>query len=96
MTKEEYERKFVANTKYSGFGMDTTIHMPCPFCAEPEWRVCKILEVEADNQKEAVCKHCGRGSKVIFNKDSGGFSFEIVQTCGDDAPDYIQPPMRRV
>ena len=31
----QYTIRFHANLRYSGFGLDTTLHMPCPFCALP-------------------------------------------------------------
>ncbi len=42
-----------------------------------------------------VCKHCGRGIKVIFTELSGGKQFEFVQTCGGPPPEWVLP-MRRV
>jgi rRNA maturation protein Nop10 len=95
MRKSEYESKFALNQRISGFGMDTTMHMPCPFCAEPEWMVFKILEQEEISSKEHVCAECGRGAKMIYRHEGSSISFEVVQTCGDDAPGYL-PPMRRV
>lgn len=98
MTKEDYDKKFVSNTKYSGNGLSTTIHMPCPFCAEPDFRVFRIVDTEKANQDEAVCKSCGRGCKMLYERTDGlggGVSFEMVQTRGDDPPEYL-PPMRRV
>jgi hypothetical protein len=33
---------------------------------------------------------------AIFKDDYGGVSFEVVQTGGDDPPDYLVPKMRRI
>lgn len=95
MTKQEYEAKFAANQKITGYGVDVAMHMPCPACAEPDFVVYKILEIEEIMSKERVCTHCGVGMRAIFSHDNGGVSFEIVQTQGPDLPDYL-PPIRRV
>ena len=95
MTKQEYEAKFHANQKVTGFGLEVTMHMPCPACAEPDFVSYKILEMKKVLTESVICKHCGFGSKAIFNHDNGGVSFEFVQTAGGDLPDYL-PPMRRV
>ena len=34
--------------------------------------------------------------RAIFKDDYGGVSFEVVQTGGDDPPDYFVPKMRRI
>jgi len=95
MDKEAYEKKFAENQKITGYGMDVTIHMPCPFCAAAEWMVFKILEQEEVSSREHVCSACSRGAKMIYKHKEEGISFEVVQTRGDDGPDFL-PPMRRV
>lgn len=95
MTKEEYEKKFADNQKFSGRGVETTIHMPCPFCAEPDFMIYRVIEVNDFLAHEAVCKHCGRGMKGIVEKGESGVNVEFVQTCGDPAPDFL-PPIRRL
>jgi len=92
----EFEAKFQANTKYSGFGMATTLHVPCAFCAEPDFMVYKILEVDEAVKKGAVCKSCLRGLKAIFHVDTpGNKQFEMVQFCGPEAPRFLTP-IRRI
>lgn len=95
MNKQEYEAKFHANEKITGYGMEVTMHMPCPFCAEADFMVFRIVDTEEAHKKGAICKHCGRGAKAIFKHPVGGIEFEFVQTVGDPIPDYL-PPMRRV
>lgn len=95
-SKEAYEAKFHANTKVTGYGiLGVTTHMPCPACAEPEWCVTLVIDVEEAMQKEYVCKACGRGFKAIVDRQGGSVRFEYVQTCGPDLPPYM-PHMRRV
>lgn len=94
MTKQEYDKRFAENQQVSGFGLDTTVHMPCPFCAAPGWMITKVLEMEEVSSKEHVCSECGRGAKMIYTRKGGGVSFEVVQTQGPDCPDFL-PPMRR-
>ena len=95
MTKEEYEAKFHANTKITGFGIDVTITMPCPFCAAPDWLCYRIIDTKQAMSQGAVCRECGRGARAEIQRDYGGLKFEMVQTAGEPAPDYL-PPMRRV
>lgn len=96
MTKEEYVAKFTANQKMTGHGLGNVhVHMPCPFCAEPDFVVYEVLEVQTKMAEGAVCKHCGRGAKAVFTRTPGGVSFEMVQTVGDEQPDYLIPKMRR-
>jgi hypothetical protein len=96
-TKEEYEQRFAENAHASGFGFENLKqHMPCPFCAAPEWLVVKLLELEARSSEPTICKECGRGAKTIYTHEPGGVTrFEIVQTRGDDAPPWL-PKIRRV
>lgn len=92
---DEYKKKFELNTTYSGQGLDTTIHVPCPYCAEPEFMVYKIVESETALKKGGFCKHCQRGMVTVFHVDTpNNKQFEMVQTVGPDAPDYL-PKIRR-
>lgn len=93
--KAEYEERFALNNKLSGFGVDTTMHMPCPFCAAPDFMVYRIIETHAALREGGTCVECHRGFRGDVTVTSHGTSCEFVQTCGDDAPDYI-PAMRRV
>ena len=95
MTKEEYEAKYHANMKFSGTGFETTCHVPCPFCAEPDFLVHRVIGTEEAYTKGAVCPACGAGFRGIFQHDASGVTMEIVQTCGPDAPDFM-PVIRRV
>jgi hypothetical protein len=94
-TVEEYNTKFRENTRYSGIGLDTVIHTPCPFCAEPDFMSYKFMEVKEATKKGATCKSCGRTSKAVYTAETHDhISFEMVITGGDDPPPYMK--MRRV
>jgi hypothetical protein len=94
-TKAEYLTRFAQNQRVEGFGLDTAVVYPCPFCAAPDWATHKILEMEEVMAQEHRCGECGRAAKMIFKRDASGVQFEFVQTAGDDAPEWL-PPMRRV
>ena len=95
-SKEEYLARFYLNQRIEGFGLETTMVYPCPFCAAPDWAKHKILEMEEVMAREQHCGECGRSSKMIFKRDANGVSFEVVQTGGPDQPDWFEPKMRRV
>lgn len=95
-TRQEYEQKYFHNQRITGFGLGVTLHVPCPFCAEPDFLIYKIIEMESALTSDHVCKHCGRGMKTFIERDKyGGTKMEFVQTCGDDPPDFL-PKMRRI
>ena len=94
-TKEDYDKKYHDNMKITGFGLETGMELPCPFCAAPGFMTYKILHVEEEMKKEHICQACNRGVAAIFTHFNGGKSFEFVQTCGADSEvDYL-PIMRR-
>jgi hypothetical protein len=94
---QEYLERFAANQKIEGFGLGNVhMHMPCPFCAAPDFLVYELLEVERKLEEGAVCNECGRGMKGLVNHFAGGKSLEFVQTCGPNPPDWLQPNMRRM
>jgi len=93
-TLEEFNAKFTENTRYFGSGLETGMSVPCGFCAEPDFMQYKILDVESAMLRGATCKHCGRGIRSIFMHSGNLTRFEIVQTCGDDPPDFL-PKLRR-
>jgi hypothetical protein len=95
-TRAEYDRRFAANQRLEGYGIgNVTQHMPCPFCAAPDFMVHHILDVEEVMSLGATCQECGRSLKAIFTRSEGTVHFELVQTGGDDAPDYL-PVIRRL
>jgi len=93
---EEYLARFAANQHYFGFGLETGLSMPCPFCAAADFLASRILEVEQKLEVGATCRECARSAKAIFTREPGITRFEIVQTGGPDQPDWLLPKMRRV
>lgn len=93
---EELNALTTANVGYEGFGPKTTLVMPCPFCAAPGSLRSRVLHAEEDMGKGGDCQTCGRSWRAEFTRQAGGTAFEIVQTGGDDPPDWFQPKMRRV
>ena len=94
---EEYIKRYYANQRMTSYGLDTTCHVPCPFCAAPDFMVYRIIDVEETINKGATCKECGRSCAmpVTITDDGLGKSFEMVQTAGPDQPDWMTPKMRR-
>ena len=89
---EDYKIKFYGNQKLSGYGLYTTMHVPCPFCAEPDFMVHRILDPEAAYTQGAVCAHCKRGMRGIIRRDVGSVWCSFVQTCGDPPPPWLPAP----
>jgi hypothetical protein len=95
-SREEWEKRFHENQKISGFGLATTMHMPCPFCAAPDFAVYRIIDTEEALVDGAVCKECDRGAAIVFHVNTpSNKQFEMVQTSGPDQPVWLDPPMRR-
>lgn len=89
-TKGDYESKLERHTRYTGFGLDTTAHMPCPFCAEPGFMEWKLIEVSDIIQKGAVCKFCERGMRaLVVPLDGGGSRTTMYQTQGPDPSPWV-------
>lgn len=95
-TREEYEARFFRHAGTEGFGVEgVTQHFPCPFCAAADWYVVKLLEFGQDSP-ELTCEECGRSGRLLFVRDATGASMEMVQTGGDDPPEWLDPPPRRL
>lgn len=92
-----YRAKFKKREHFTGSRFDTFLHIPCPFCGEPDWLIARVHEGEEALTRESVCRHCNRGGKAIFRRPNlGTTEFEIVQTSGPDAPAWLNPKPRRV
>lgn len=94
---EEHEVKFGANMKMTGFGLTgVTQHMPCPFCAEPDFSVYRVIDADVAVASNRTCKSCGRSAKCIVTKNGSSQTVELVQTGGEDLPAWYTNPPRRV
>lgn len=94
---ETYNKLYQERNVISGFGLDTTMSLPCPFCCEAGFLELKPADPKMDDAmtRETICKKCLRGAKTELKRDQSGVRFEVVQTCGVDPASYL-PPMRRV
>jgi hypothetical protein len=93
---EQYNIRFHRNARYSGHGLETHIHMPCPFCAAPDWLAYPVIASQAALEKGATCAACGRSAKGLFKREPGHVEYEIVQTGGDDMPEWLRSAIRRI
>ena len=94
-TPEEYETRYIAATRVSGHGMDTSMHVPCPFCTAPECLIHTVPDTMDAYAKGAVCKVCGRGFRAVITPKGNGTSISFVQTCGVDPPPFIAESIPR-
>jgi hypothetical protein len=93
---QEFEALYLTNHQITGYGLDgVTQHFPCPFCAAPEWYVVPLSDFNQDSPN-LKCDDCGRSAQYQFARADGGAAMEIVQTGGDDPPDFLKPWPRRV
>lgn len=93
-TPEEYARRFHANQKITGNGIEgVRTHVPCPFCAAPDWLVHGLLEVGTAYAAGATCEECGRTARAIYYEGPSSTAIELVQTGGD--PPEPWAPLRR-
>lgn len=93
---DELNARFMQNHSITGFGPAIAISVPCPLCAAAGWAEHKLLEMQEVLSKEHTCKECGRSFKMIFDEQPHSTSFEIVQTAGDDQPEWFPLKIRRV
>lgn len=93
-SKEEYEVRSFQNTYVSGYGLSVKQHFACPFCGAKDWAEARILELVEEMSKPRRCSECGRSAVIEFSSPSpGATSFSILQTGGDDPPEWV--PIRR-
>lgn len=94
---DEYAERFQKSYKIEGFGENVQIHMPCPFCAAPNFIVHGIMETAPALSQGATCCECGRSARAIITEENpDSHQLEIVQTGGPDQDAWMQPPIRRV
>jgi bacterioferritin-associated ferredoxin len=92
----EYLERFERNQVIDGWGLAVRVHLPCPFCAAPDFLVYRMTEVEAAMTHGAMCAACGRSAKALIIRAEGELSLEVVQTSGPDQPVWMVPKMRRL
>jgi transcription elongation factor Elf1 len=93
---ESYSRLYTERSQPSGYGLEVKQHFACPFCAHPDFWVAPLMDVPSVLTQEATCEHCGRSAKTLFENVMGGQHFELVQTGGDDPPEWLVPAPKRI
>lgn len=94
---DDYNKMFMENAKVTGYGIaEVTQHIPCPFCAAPDYFVILVVNAHAELAEEKTCSECGRSGKNLIKRSANSSAFEFVQTGGDDPPEWLEPPPRRV
>ena len=94
---DDFNTRFAAAQHIEGFGMDTTMHVPCAFCAAPDFMIYPLLELQTITSRIHICKACGRAGKFLYQPlPQGGTQMELVQTGGPNPPAWMTPAPRRV
>lgn len=95
---EELNARATANIRIEGYGLEVRTVAACPWCGAPDWATWPVTDFEYKAmQTETTCSECGRSGKIIVtDHGDGSTSAEIVQTGGDDPPDWLAPAPRRV
>lgn len=89
--------RLLYNQEVTGYGAETATHMPCPFCAARDWKIIRITDVDqVEMQRDSACRECGRSAKFVVTRSDTGVTAEMVQTGGDDPPDWFDLKPRRV
>lgn len=92
---ESFNRKFQANTYFEPGGMETVVHLPCPFCGGMDFVTFPLADFEMIVKLESVCRDCERGCRLDIKPIAhNGVRWEFLQTQGEDPPAYL-PEMRR-
>lgn len=92
----EYTARATINCRVEGYGADVVTVVACPFCAAGGfWRL-PIVNVRGPMEKETTCGECHRKARALFKVSRGSIEFEVVQTGGDDPPDWLEAAPRRV
>lgn len=91
---DEYNRRYVANTRIDGHGMGVAQHLACPFCAGPDFMTLRPVDMAMRNNLtlEETCKYCRRSLRAVFVRTGEGSEMRFEQTGGDDPPEWLQPP----
>lgn len=95
-SQEAYNHKFAKHQTVSGSGFSTATHFPCPFCAEPDWKIATIMEVEQVLSQNTVCQGCGRTARYVYQPvPAGGTLMTLVQTGASSPPVWMLFKPRR-
>lgn len=96
---EEFTARYLRNQRVGGFGLDTHMVAPCPFCGAAEWMTWHITgqvggheDMQTAMQQGATCGECGRSGRFVhYPTPAGGTQITLVQTGGPDVPEWMEP-----
>lgn len=89
-TKEAFEKRYHESAHMEGVGiMGLTMHVPCPFCAAPDWMVHTVRGTQAAYHQGAFCSECQRGAHAELDYEAGYTSIRWVQDCGRDPAPWV-------
>ena len=89
-TKEDFESLYHSNTSVSGYGVDITQHLPCPFCAAKGWATWRLaLPVSKVWAEPKKCDACGRTSKLAVTETAFSTSMQLILVDGPDPAPYL-------
>lgn len=98
-TLEAYTAQFHRNQKVTGYGIDVTMHMPCPGCAQPGFMDMSPMQAalapELPWAGDHTCENCGRAFRFTEVRGHGSLGMTMGQIAGPDLPPYL-PPMKRL
>lgn len=88
-SREEYTERYIQNNTQTGEGDQIVRRLPCLFCAAPDLILIRTLFAKEDLERGGTCTECGRGIIVRFLEAGNLMQYEVLQTVGDDPPDYL-------
>lgn len=90
---EEYNTRATLNTRITGMFDQVTTHVPCMFCAAPDWASWSILTTHEDMAGPAhTCKECKRTGAILARYHESGLIIFPVQLAGPDTPEWLAIP----
>ncbi len=96
----EYNALFKKNKRLEICEGNTFVHLPCPFCASPNWIIFNILGAYEALVKGATCRTCKRTARaVVVNRRGGSRSImrtEMFKVAGPKQPGWMDPQMRQL
>ncbi len=95
-SKDEWMARFQQNSRVTGEGAETTQHIPCPFCAAPDFYVVPLLAAKTALAEDHTCASCGRSGRHEIVTERKGMTAEFVQTGGPDPAECLRPWPRRL
>lgn len=94
-TKAEFESLYHSNARVSGYGALVTQHLPCPFCAAPDWLDVPIAKLALEGSQKVfgtprTCVECKRTAKVLVAETASMTSMRLLLIEGDEPAEYLR------